>query len=106
MLILRCIVVSRAFQVLSDADKKKKYDQFGGDPDARFQPPPSSGGSPFSNFSRGGGRGPMFEEEISPEEMFRQFFGGGGPFGGPFGTRAPPRTQARIAALHAFMARP
>jgi DnaJ family protein B protein 12 len=32
----------------------------------------------------------MFEEEISPEEMFRQFFGGGmgGGFGGggPFGT--------------------
>lgn len=35
----------------------------------------------------------MFEEEISPEELFRQFFGGGmggggfggGPFGG-FGT--------------------
>lgn len=30
----------------------------------------------------------MFDEEISPEELFRQFFGGGmggGPFGGPFG---------------------
>jgi DnaJ family protein B protein 12 len=30
----------------------------------------------------------MFEEEISPEELFRQFFGGGmggGGFGGPFG---------------------
>lgn len=30
----------------------------------------------------------MFEEEISPEELFRQFFGGGmggGAFGGPFG---------------------
>lgn len=78
-------LVSRAFQVLSDPDKKKKFDQFGGDPDARFQPPPS-GGSPFGNFARGGGRpGPMFEEEISPEEMFRQFFAGGGPFGGPFG---------------------
>ncbi|KAL5462380.1 hypothetical protein PMIN06_001744 [Paraphaeosphaeria minitans] len=80
-------MVSRAFQVLSDTDKKAKYDKFGGDPDARFQPPPS-GGSGFGNFARsqGGGRpGPMFEEEISPEEMFRQFFSGGGPFGGPFG---------------------
>ncbi|KAJ4357636.1 Chaperone protein dnaJ [Didymosphaeria variabile] len=80
-------MVSRAFQVLSDADKKAKYDKFGGDPDARFQPP-GGGASGFSNFARsqGGGRpGPMFEEEISPEEMFRQFFGGGGPFGGPFG---------------------
>ena len=79
--------------MLSDPDKKKKYDQFGGDPDARFQPPPSSGGSPFGNFSRGG-RGPMFEEEISPEEMFRQFFGGGGPFGGPFGTTPSPCMRA------------
>jgi DnaJ-class molecular chaperone len=96
-------VVSRAFQVLSDADKKAKYDKFGGDPDARFQPPPS-GGSGFGNFARsqGGGRpGPMFEEEISPEEMFRQFFGGGGPFGGPFGMSA--RSQMRYQRLQAFM---
>lgn len=99
------IVVSRAFQVLSDPDKKKKFDQFGGDPDARFQPPPS-GGSPFGNFARGGGRpGPMFEEEISPEEMFRQFFAGGGPFGGPFGMPVSPRTQTRFERLRAFMAR-
>ena len=85
-------MVSRAFQILSDADKKSKYDKFGGDPDNRFS---SSGAasdfsSPFSGFAqRGAGRpGPMFEEEISPEELFRQFFGGGmggaGMFGGPF----------------------
>lgn len=82
-------MVSRAFQVLSDPDKKQKYDKFGGDPDNRFGGGASaSAESPFSGFrTRGGGpRGPMFEEEISPEEMFRQFFGGGmGGFGGPFG---------------------
>jgi DnaJ family protein B protein 12 len=78
-------VVSRAFQVLSDADKKSRYDKFGGDPDNRFSSSgggASSGASPFSGFAqqrRGG-----FEEEISPEELFRQFFGGGG-MGGPFG---------------------
>lgn len=27
----------------------------------------------------------MWEEEISPEDLFRQFFGGGGMGGGPFG---------------------
>jgi DnaJ family protein B protein 12 len=85
-------VVSRAFQVLSDPDKKAKFDRFGGDPDSRFPGASSAGGgaSPFSNFARSSGArpGPMFEEEISPEEMFRQFFGGGGPFGGPFGTLA------------------
>lgn len=87
--------VSRAFQVLSDPDKKSKYDKFGGDPESRFSgaSASSSGASPFSGFAsqrgpRGGG-GSMFEEEISPEELFRQFFGGGmggGGFGGgPFG---------------------
>lgn len=83
-------MVSRAFQILSDPDKKGKYDKFGGDPDNRFASASSSGASPFSGFAsqRGAGRaGPMFEEEISPEELFRQFFGGGGMggFGGPFG---------------------
>ncbi|KAF2399230.1 DUF1977-domain-containing protein [Trichodelitschia bisporula] len=80
-------MVSRAFQVLSDPDKKTKFDKFGMDPDSRFQQP-SSSSSPFGNgFARspaGGGRGgPMFEEELTPEELFRQFFGGGA--GGPFG---------------------
>lgn len=84
-------MVSRAFQILSDADKKAQYDRFGGDPDSRFSPGgPGPSASPFSGFARspGGARaGPMFEEEISPEELFRQFFGGGmgGGFGGPFG---------------------
>ncbi|KAF2184277.1 DUF1977-domain-containing protein [Zopfia rhizophila CBS 207.26] len=82
-------MVSRAFQVLSDPDKKAKYDKFGGDPDNRFSGASSAGASPFSNFARSAGaqrQGPMWEEEISPEEMFRQFFGGGtgGGFGGPF----------------------
>lgn len=82
-------VVSRAFQILSDSDKKAKYDKFGGDPDNRFSGA-SAPTSPFSGFARSpGAGGPMFEEEISPEEMFRQFFGGGmGGFGGgPFGRR-------------------
>lgn len=81
-------MVSRAFQILSDPDKKSQYDKFGTDPENRFA---SAASNPFSNFARGPGGaragGPMFEEEISPEELFRQFFGGGmgGPFGGPLG---------------------
>ena len=82
-------VVSRAFQILSDADKKTKYDRFGGDPDSRFGSGPAAS-SPFSGFSQaaGGGRSSFFEEEISPEELFNRFFGGGGMGGGfgPFGT--------------------
>jgi DnaJ-class molecular chaperone len=82
------LVVSRAFQVLSDPDKKAKFDRFGGDPDSRFPGASAAGASsPFGNFARssGGRPGPMFEEELTPEDLFRQFFGGGGAFGGPFG---------------------
>jgi DnaJ family protein B protein 12 len=75
-------MVARAFAVLSDTDKKAKFDRFGGDPDSRFQGASASSASPFS----GGGAtrrqaGGMFDDEISPEDLFRQFFGGGGGMG-------------------------
>lgn len=86
-------MVSRAFGILGDKDKRSTYDRTGGDPDSRF-----GGGAPqsnpFSGFAGrpqtsraaggggGGGGGSMWEEEITPEEMFNRFFGGGGGFGG------------------------
>lgn len=85
-------LVSRAFQVLSDPEKKSKFDKFGGDPDSRFNPGAAgpSGASPFGGgfggFPRSAGAGgPMFDEEISPEELFNRFFSGGfgGMGGGP-----------------------
>lgn len=80
-------VVSRAFQILSDPDKKSRFDQFGGDPDNRFSSSSSSSSgpapSPFSGFARSqGSRNPMFDAEMSPEDLFNQFFGGG--MGGGF----------------------
>lgn len=84
------IVVSKAFQVLSDADKRTHYDKYGGDPDSRGgggAGPAGFGGGGGSPFRGGGfpGRGP----EMTPEELFNAFFGGGGGFGGfgggPFG---------------------
>ncbi|KAG6865163.1 hypothetical protein C0991_004773 [Blastosporella zonata] len=79
-------VVSKAFQVLSDAQKRAVYDRSGGDPEDRFGGMPSR--SPASAF---GGGGPSFDGEISPEDLFNMFFGGGGnafggnAFGGGFG---------------------
>jgi len=87
-------MVSRAFGVLGDKEKRDKYDRFGTDPDSRFASAQAQ--NPFSGFARqpsgrgpgggmGGGGGGMWEDEISPEEMFQRFFGGGG-FGGQFGS--------------------
>jgi hypothetical protein len=86
-------MVSRAFGVLGDKEKREKYDRFGGDPDSRFG---GGGGSapqssPFGGFAgraasgghQGAARG-AWDDEISPEEMFNRFFGGGG-MGGGFG---------------------
>ncbi|TLS27497.1 hypothetical protein PpBr36_04376 [Pyricularia pennisetigena] len=88
-------MVSRAFSVLGDKEKREKFDRFGTDPDSRFESARAQ--NPFSGFAQrnaggggGGGGGGFpgfaggFEEEISPEEMFRRFFGGGGfgQFGG------------------------
>ncbi|KAG8854944.1 hypothetical protein FRB91_002922 [Serendipita sp. 411] len=71
-------MVSKAFQVLSDTSLRAAFDRDGGDPESRFgsgMRPTSGMRSPFqSNGS--------FEGEISPEELFNMFFGGGG-FGGP-----------------------
>lgn len=77
------VVVSKAFQVLSDSNLRAAFDSHGGDPESR-----SSGMPSFR--SAGGGGGMRFENEVSPEELFNMFFGGGFPgggmqFGGPLG---------------------
>ena len=65
--------INEAYGVLSDADKKKTYDQFG-----------------KNGLERGGG--------VNPEDIFNSFFGGNNPFGGanmfsganPFGAMGGP----------------
>lgn len=68
-------VVSRAFSCLSDPEKKAHYDRFGAaDGISSMGSTGASGGVRF--------QGPgMFEAEISPEELFNLFFGGGMPMG-------------------------
>ena len=74
--------MSKAFQILSDPQKRSAFDAHGADPDDRSAGMPSfarrgGGGSPF-----GGRGGQPFGEEVSAEDLFNMFFGGGG--GGGF----------------------
>ncbi|KAG5437780.1 hypothetical protein PCANB_000493 [Pneumocystis canis] len=73
-------LVSRAFQVLSDPQKRAAYDQYGDSLDSRATDMGSAG---FSRATSG-----LFGEEIDPQDLFNMFFGGGGGFsfssGNPF----------------------
>lgn len=90
--------VNAAYQVLSDSEKKRAYDQFG---HAAFSPGgmPGGAGRPGGPFGQAGGQGPFTYTYSTggegpfagfdfgdPFEIFSQFFGGGSPFGG---TRKP-----------------
>lgn len=96
--------VTKAYEVLSDPQKKQTYDQFG---HAAFEQGAGQGpfgaGGPFGG-AQGGQYGPFtytyatggnpnidfdFGGFSDPFEIFEQFFGGGNPFGG--------RTQRRPA---------
>ena len=74
--------VNEAYEVLSDADKRAKYDQFG---HAAFDPASGAGGSGFGGF--GGGFGDF--GDIG--DIFGSFFGGG--FGGGSARRANAPTR-------------
>ncbi|KAK0466992.1 uncharacterized protein EV420DRAFT_1506584 [Desarmillaria tabescens] len=76
-------MVSKAFQVLSDAQKRAIYDQSGADPEDRSggmsSRPSGFSSRPFASPGQG------FDGELSPEDLFNMFFGGGSGFGNGFG---------------------
>lgn len=82
--------VQEAYDVLSDAEKKKSYDQFGhAGPQQGFGGPPPGGHDPYEAFRRAGGAGgqqwragPGTTVDDIPggfSSIFEEMFGGGGP---------------------------
>jgi curved DNA-binding protein len=91
--------INEAYEVLSDPEKRAKYDQLGADwnQPGGFQPPPGSGSQyPGGGFQRWGTGNGGVEFEFNGtgfSDFFEQFFGGGhgrSAFGGAgFGQRQP-----------------
>lgn len=99
--------INEAYEVLSNRDKRAKYDQFGHaafDPSAGF----GAGGrtyrqGPFTyTYSTGGGFEDLFRTSggfSDPFDIFESFFGGASPFGG--GYRPKPHYSLSISFLEA-----
>src|SRR5881397_2221532 len=94
--------VNEAYEVLGDAEKRKKYDALGAGwkQGAEFRPPPGwepfAGGGGFRGARRGRGAGGGVEFEFDGtgfSDFFEQIFGGRGGRGGGFGFETEPASE-------------
>jgi DnaJ-class molecular chaperone len=85
--------VTKAYEVLSDTQKRQTYDQFGAAAFEQGGPTGQGAGGPFGGFggqqgpfsytysTGGGAQGFDFGGGSDPFDIFEQFFGGANPFG-------------------------
>jgi len=93
--------ISEAYEVLSDAEKRSRYDRFGHAYAGTAGPGPGQGGRPggtytWSNVGGSGGGMPGFDQD-DIGSIFEEVFGVGGrsPGGSPFGGRTRGGARAR-----------
>jgi len=85
--------INEAYQILSDENKRRSYDQFGhqafspggasgaGGFDGGYSAGQGFGGGSWKVYTSGGGQGFGGFDFGDPFDIFEQFFGGGNPFG-------------------------
>tara|TARA_B100000795_G_C22728872_1_gene410563 strand:+ start:72 stop:1046 length:975 start_codon:yes stop_codon:yes gene_type:complete len=76
--------VSASYEILSDPQKKKEYDMYGGSSSGSGGASPfgGGGGGGFSGFGGGGNSRDIFKAFFGDEDPFSSMFGGGGGNGG------------------------
>jgi molecular chaperone DnaJ len=82
--------INRAYEVLSNAELKQKYDMFG---EAGLGTSAASDAAASNPFGRGSGG---FSQEVDLGDIFDSFFGGGGGMGGGRGGRSSTRTRGPV----------